>query len=153
MTYEAHIIASNDLCGIFIPTHMPRILIDRQGRADAVLHKVDNERLAIEVTVFVHVHLHLGVVVIVLHEHATLGKAGSNLLGRGIKREVHDEYCRVLWYLWSGSDCITVFLWGQLGFSSGSRVRCVVDRFALSYVLGGVWLVSSGDQGRCVTLY
>ena len=62
----------------------------------AILHKVDDESLAVEVAVLVRVHLHLRVAVVVLHEHTTLGKAGSNLFGRGIKREVRDKYCRVL---------------------------------------------------------
>ena len=71
------------------------VIEDTLREPRAVLHKVDNECLAVEVAVFVRVHLHLGVAV-VLHEHATLGKAGGNLLGRSINREVGDEYCRVL---------------------------------------------------------
>ena len=88
------------------------VIEDTLREPHTVLHKVDNECLAIEVALLVRVHLDLGVAVVVLHEHATLGKSGGDLLGRSIMREVSDEYCRVLWYLRSGSGCLLRFFGG-----------------------------------------
>ena len=65
-------------------THLG-VISDTLREPHAVLDKVDNESLAVEVAVFVRVHLHLGVAVVVFHEHATLGKAGTNLVGHGIR--------------------------------------------------------------------
>ena len=64
-------------------THLG-VIEDTLREPHAVLDKVDNESLVVEVAVLVRVHLHLGVAVVVV-VHATLGKAGSNLLGRGIR--------------------------------------------------------------------
>ena len=61
------------------------IIKDTLREPHAVLHKVDNESLAVEVAVLVRVHLHIGVTVVVVHEHATFRKAGSNLLGCGMR--------------------------------------------------------------------
>ena len=124
------------------------VIKDTPREPHAVLHEVDNDCLAIEIAVFVRVHLHLGVAVVVFHEHATLGKAGSNLLGRSIKREVGDEYCCVPWYLRFGSGHLTPFLRGRLRVGSGSRVGCVVDCFALFRTcLDGCGWCLAGSRG------
>ena len=79
-----HALPDAHLRGRITETHLG-VIEDTLRELHAVLHKVDGESLAVEVTMLVRVHLHLGVAVVVVHEHATLGKAGSNLLGRGIR--------------------------------------------------------------------
>jgi hypothetical protein len=67
------------------------LIKDTLREPHAVLHKVDDEGLAIEVAILVRVHLHLGMAIVILHEHTALGEASGDLVGCGVEREVGDN--------------------------------------------------------------